>query len=201
MKEYRLGRSEYWFDPTASEATASVDSSKRPRIEEKDLNIQDQFSTDYEGSASQAKVKKAPKRKRRTRGFTAAEQEILKYHERLLVSNEAYVDVREEYVNLNGETSLRNGRPFLSRMASAYLGLEGLDPFRESTRRELGRVWGFYQLDRKFNVSIDLLARRLRLSPEATSIGKLSSKQKFKIYTRALLLCFSDGGLEEGVSN
>lgn len=196
MSEFRLGRSEYWFDPTASEAIARADRDTGAKTKELNPSGQDKPFPDNNDSVPQAKEKKLKKKLRRSRGFTVDELDILAHYEDLVVSGRVYLDVQEQYIDVNGGTIIDN-RPFLNHTVLIYLGLQGLDPFNKDTRRELGRVWGFYQLDRKFDGGIDLIARRLRLSSEITSKGKLPPKQKFKIYTRALLLCFSDEVLEE----
>lgn len=196
MTEYRLGRSEYWFDPTASQAIAHADTSMQTKTKEINPDDQDKLLPNQTDNVGLVKEKKTPKRRRRARGFTTDELNVLDYYENLVVSGVAYLDTREQFVDARGDTIIGN-RPLLNHTALAYLGIEGLDPFRKDTRRELGRVWGFYQLDRKFNEGLDLIARRLRISPEITNSGKLPSKQKFKIYTTALLLCFSNGVLEE----
>jgi|GEM_PF-3273579 hypothetical protein len=199
MSEFRLGRSEYWFDPTASQAVIHVDKAMQAKTEEVSPNEQDRSIPDHAGSVCQVKEKKTPKRRRRTRGFTADELDVLGYYENLVVSGVTYLDTQEEYIDLRGEV-IKENRPLLNHMVLVYLGLEGLDPFRKDTKKELGRVWGFYQLNRKFHDSIDLIARRLQISPEITNKGKLAPKQKFKIYTTALLFCFSGKTLEEGGS-
>lgn len=118
--------------------------------------------------------------------FTATEQETIAYYRGLLVTGQAYL----------------GNRPFLSREAKIVLMVEGLDPLKQTTVEELGSVWGFYNIDLKPNGNLNSLARQLGIHVEKVNNKRLSPKQKFEIYTRALLLCLSnETSLEEIASN
>lgn len=108
--------------------------------------------------------------------FTVVEQETIAYYRGLLIQGQAYL----------------GNRPFLSREAKIVLMVEGLDPLKQTTIEELGSVWGFYNIDLKPNGNLNSLARQLGIRSERVNSKKLSPKQKFGIYTRALLLCLSD---------